>query len=52
MASAELLVGRPTLSLDLADPSGDDGRVCSGLERLAIAGESGITVGDYLADGG
>ena len=30
-APAELLLGRPPLSLNLADPLGDDGRVCSGL---------------------
>ena len=49
--SPEFFLGRPPLSLDLADPLGHDGRVCSGLERLPVAGESGVTVDEHLPNG-
>ena len=42
--SREFILGRPPVGLDLADPPGDDGGVCSGLEGLPVAGESGVTV--------
>jgi hypothetical protein len=39
----QFLFGRPALSLDLTDPPGDDGRVGSGLECLAVAGKPSVT---------
>jgi hypothetical protein len=43
-APAELLLGRPALGLDLADPPGDDCRVGPCLKRLAVAREARVTV--------
>jgi len=42
--SPEFLLRAPSLGLDLGDPSGDDSRIRSGLQRLPVAGESGVTV--------
>ena len=49
--SAEFHLGRPPLTLDLADPPGDDGGVGSGFERLPIAGKSGVAAGEHLSGG-
>src|SRR5512132_2750559 len=48
-APTELLLGGRLLSLDLADPPGDDRRFRAGLERLPVAGESGITIDEHLS---
>src|SRR6266542_3380810 len=50
-ALPELLLSRSSLSLDLADPPGDDGRVRSGLQRFPVAGESGVAVDEHLLGG-
>jgi len=42
--SLEFLLRAPSLGLDPADPSGDDSRIRSGLQRLPVAGESGVAV--------
>jgi hypothetical protein len=50
-APSEILFGPPALRLDLADPPADHGGVGSGLERLPVAGESGVTVREGPAGG-